>query len=68
MLTTKKIVWFVFHVDKHGRINIAINQSLLRHYATSRKVAGLKPDEISYFFVNIPNTSDRSRHWYLFSL
>jgi hypothetical protein len=33
--------------------------SWLRHYATSRKVAGLIPDEVTGFF-NLPNPSSRA--------
>jgi hypothetical protein len=31
----------------------------LRHYATSRKVAGSSPDEVDFFF-NLPNPSSRT--------
>jgi hypothetical protein len=39
----------------------------LRHYATSRKVTGSRPDEVNGFF-NLPNPSGRTRHWDSFSL
>jgi hypothetical protein len=32
--------------------------SWLRHYATSRKVAGSNPDEVIEFFFNLPNPSN----------
>jgi hypothetical protein len=34
-------------------------RSWLRHYATSRKVAGSKPDEVDFF--NLPNPSSRTK-------
>jgi hypothetical protein len=34
--------------------------SLLRNYATSREAGGLIPDEITGFFLNLPNTSIRT--------
>jgi hypothetical protein len=37
----------------------------LRHYATSRKVAGSIPDEV--IFLNLPNPSARTRPWGLLS-
>jgi hypothetical protein len=33
---------------------------LLRHYATSRKVAGSIPDEVTGFFLNLRNPSSRT--------
>jgi hypothetical protein len=34
-------------------------RSSLRHYDTSRKVAGSSPDEVDFFF-NLPNPSTRT--------
>jgi hypothetical protein len=34
--------------------------SWLRHYATSRKVAGLNPDEVNEFFFIFPNPSNHT--------
>jgi hypothetical protein len=34
-------------------------RSWLRHYATSLKVMGLSPDEVDFFFFNLPNPSSR---------
>jgi hypothetical protein len=42
----------VYHV---GCIFLRVH-SWLRHYATSRKVAGSNPDEVDFFF-NLPNPS-----------
>jgi hypothetical protein len=39
----------------------------LRHYATSRKVMGSKPDEVNAF-INLLNPFDRARPWGLVSL
>jgi hypothetical protein len=35
-------------------------RSWLRHYATSRKVAGWSPDDVTEFFFNVPNPSSRT--------
>jgi hypothetical protein len=43
------------------------NTKLLKHYATSRKVASSRPDEVNEFF-NLPNPSSRTRPWGLLSL
>jgi hypothetical protein len=39
----------------------------LRHYATSRKVVGSRPDEVMNFF-NLLNSFGRTRPWDLLSL
>jgi hypothetical protein len=39
----------------------------LRHYATSRKVAGSRPDEMNFFF-NLHNPSGDTTPWGLLSL
>jgi hypothetical protein len=35
----------------------------LRHYATSWKVVGSRPDEMNKFFFNLPNPSGRNMPW-----
>jgi hypothetical protein len=42
-----------------SRVSLLI---MLRHYATNRKVASSRPNEVNYFF-NVPNPSSRSRPW-----
>jgi hypothetical protein len=37
-----------------------------RHYATSRKVAGSRPDEV--IFISVPNPSERTSSWGSLSL
>jgi hypothetical protein len=32
----------------------------MRHYATSRKVAGSSPDEVDFFFFSLPNPSSHT--------
>jgi hypothetical protein len=49
--------------DKAGEIG----SEWLRHYATSQKVAGSRPDEVNTFF-NLPNPCGCTRHWGLLSL
>jgi hypothetical protein len=39
----------------------------LRHYATSREVAGSRPDEVNEFF-DLPNPSNSTKPWSLLSL
>jgi hypothetical protein len=39
----------------------------LRHYATSRKVMGLRPNEVNEFY-HLPNPSSPSRPWVLLSV
>jgi hypothetical protein len=37
---------------------------MVRHHATSRKVAGSGPDEVTHFFIlNLHNTSSRTSPW-----
>jgi hypothetical protein len=51
---------WVFHSEFcYLKLNIFARGSWLRHYATSRKVAVLIPNEVSGFF-NIPNPSSRT--------
>jgi hypothetical protein len=37
----------------------------VRHYATSRKAAGSRTDEVKDFFFNLPNPSGRNRPWWV---
>jgi hypothetical protein len=41
---------------------------VLRHYDTSRKGAGSRPDEVNYFFFNLPHPFGRTRPWGLRSI
>jgi hypothetical protein len=49
-----------------GKLKEILVQIPLRHYATSRKVAGSRPDEVNFF--SSPNPSGRTRPWGLLSL
>jgi hypothetical protein len=40
----------------------------LRHYATGRKVAGSKPDDMNVFFFSLPNPSSSTKLWGSLSL
>jgi hypothetical protein len=40
------------------------NVLLVRHYATSRKIAGLRPDDVNEFFFNLLNPSSRTTPWF----
>jgi hypothetical protein len=44
-------------------IGALVSSVWLRRYATSRKVAGSTPDEVIFFFFNLPNPSGRTRPW-----
>jgi hypothetical protein len=41
---------------------------VLRHYTTSWKVAGSKPDEVIRFVFDLPNPFNRTRPWGLLNL
>jgi hypothetical protein len=47
---------FVHYISGFGDTRL---RSWLRHYATSREVAGSNPDEVNGFF-NLPNPSSRT--------
>jgi hypothetical protein len=47
--------------------SVSSSSVVVKDYATSRKVAGSRPDE-GKIFINIPNPSGRTRPWCLLSL
>jgi hypothetical protein len=49
-------------------IIIINNAVVVNPYATSRKLAGSRPDEENEFFFNLHNLSGRTRPWGLFNL
>jgi hypothetical protein len=52
----------LLYLKCHKARNRGMLSVVLRHYATSRKVEGSRPDDVIFFF-NLPNTSNRTRPW-----
>jgi hypothetical protein len=61
---------FISNSVQYRLIQVHVVASWLRRYATTWKVAGLRPDEVIefLFFFNFPNPFGRTRHWGLLSL
>jgi hypothetical protein len=57
----QSLIYFDNNVDGHVLYQGHVVTYWLRHYATSRKVAGLRTNEVNEFFFNLPNPSSSTR-------